>query len=185
MKTGEDFKQSASENNISEWTVHDCSICGYPCGYQFSGDDVYYDSGCWCVSYSDKRKKSWDDVASFYNMQSHPDIIKKFDEFWHFTSAKKTKGLLIMSILSSEQIGPIYITPVPYYSCNGCKYLMDHGVIGGCYHPSLYEKGNPLRVNDSIIWSERRPNPNKTTPRWCPELEKQKAQNEKPQKSGD
>jgi hypothetical protein len=81
-----------------------------------------------------------------------------------------------MSLLDKKkQIGPIYITSVPYYSCNGCKYLMDHGFIGGCYHPSLNEEVNRLRANDFMIWSERKPNPNKTTPRWCPELEKQKA----------
>lgn len=31
--------------------VHDCSLCNYPCGFIWFGDQLCYDSGCLCVNY--------------------------------------------------------------------------------------------------------------------------------------
>ena len=84
MKTADDFKQQAKLHNIIRWNVHDCSICGYRCGYIIEGDQVYYDSGCDCVTYSDIKQRNFDDIAGLYNMQKNPDIIERFNEFWHF-----------------------------------------------------------------------------------------------------
>lgn len=84
MRSGDDFKKQAVKLNITKWPMHDCSICGYPCGYLFRGDEVFYDSGCDCVNYTNIQPRNWEDVAEHYNMQSHPDVIKKMDEFWGF-----------------------------------------------------------------------------------------------------
>ena len=29
--------------------IRECSICGYSLGYFFSGDSLYFDSGCYCI----------------------------------------------------------------------------------------------------------------------------------------
>lgn len=87
MKTGEDFKKSAIENNIDYWPVHNCSMCGYECGYiffMFEEAEVAYDHGCDCTRRRDKSKRDWSDVADQYNMQKHPDVIKKMNEYWRF-----------------------------------------------------------------------------------------------------
>lgn len=30
--------------------IHKCSMCGYQCGYFWSGEQLMYDPGCYCVS---------------------------------------------------------------------------------------------------------------------------------------
>lgn len=80
----EAFRKAQKEKNISRWAIHDCSICGYQCGYVFRGDDVFYDSGCNCTNFDGFQLRSFADVASHYNMQRNPDYIKKMDEFWGF-----------------------------------------------------------------------------------------------------
>lgn len=87
MKTkfeAEDFKKSAEKNNITEWRMHDCSLCGYKCGFKFIDEKVFYDNGCYCVMMS-PRLCSWESVANHYNIQTDEDIIKKYKEFWRFT----------------------------------------------------------------------------------------------------
>jgi hypothetical protein len=87
MKTAEDFKKSALENNIHHWPIHNCSLCRYECGYMFNFRDceVVYDHGCDCVSMHRKSVRSWDNVAEYYNMQQNPETIKKMNEYWRFT----------------------------------------------------------------------------------------------------
>lgn len=83
-RTAEEFQQAAKEKNITSWPIHDCSICGYHCGYKIIEDSVAYDSGCDCVSYIDIQPRSWEDIAHQYNMQDHPGVIDKMDQFWGF-----------------------------------------------------------------------------------------------------
>jgi len=59
-------------------------VCDCPLSYIFNGDSVFYNSGCGCCSADDHQSRSWKDVADHYNMQTHPDVIKKYDEFWRF-----------------------------------------------------------------------------------------------------
>jgi len=88
-RLGEEFKAKAKEKGITKWIIHNCSMCDYPCGYHISEDaqQVAYDSGCNCGRYSDWQQRNWDDLAGHYNIQDHPDCIKKYDEFWGFESA--------------------------------------------------------------------------------------------------
>lgn len=82
MKTADDFKQAVEDRGITKWPVHDCSICGYPCGYIFQEGLVGYDSGCDCVNYTNIQLRSYEDVAEFYNRQTHPDYVAIMNKFW-------------------------------------------------------------------------------------------------------
>ncbi len=89
MKTADDFRKSAIENNIHYWPIHDCSICNYECGYlfnQYEDAEVVYDSGCDCTRRYVKTKKDWPDVAEQYNINiKNPEAIKNYNEFWKFS----------------------------------------------------------------------------------------------------
>lgn len=61
--------------------VHNCSMCGYPCGYLFGADDdlppVVYDSGCDCTRGYSYCPSSYEDVAALLRMQSSDEIREK------------------------------------------------------------------------------------------------------------
>ena len=86
MKTIEQFKNAAIEKKIIKWNIHDCSMCGYDCGYVFAPDyeHVGYDSGCDCVSYKNINPSSWEDIRDHYNNQTNLEYIKTMNEFWGF-----------------------------------------------------------------------------------------------------
>jgi hypothetical protein len=87
MRTGADFAFKAAERNIRFWLMHECTFCSYPCGYIITSvGDVLYDNGCDC-SPNDPRPRSWDDIASHYNMQREPRVIAEYDAFWGFAGA--------------------------------------------------------------------------------------------------
>ena len=52
MTTGEkiDFVREHCQTLGDRLIIRRCSICEYPLGYFFSGDNLYFDSGCYCVS---------------------------------------------------------------------------------------------------------------------------------------
>lgn len=84
-KTGKDLKEAIESNGIEEWQMHNCSICGYLCGYHFKNGKVYYDNGCYCTNNPDNLSpRSWDDVAEQYNMQTNSNIIDKMNDFFNF-----------------------------------------------------------------------------------------------------
>ena len=85
MRSPSEFQKSVQENELTHWPIHDCSLCHYPCGYIFNKDgNVFYDSGCDCVAYTNLQPRSWEDVAEHYNQQSNADYIKEMDTFWKF-----------------------------------------------------------------------------------------------------
>lgn len=67
--TVEELKQAIKDKGITRWIIHECSMCGYPCGYYFCGDIVKYDSGCDCVGYINISERTWEEVVNQYNMQ--------------------------------------------------------------------------------------------------------------------
>lgn len=83
MKKIEDFKKQAKEKDIKRWNIHDCSMCGYQCGYIIRDNGVFYDSGCGC-SHGPLRESSFEEIAEHYNMQSNKKVIKEMDKFWGF-----------------------------------------------------------------------------------------------------
>ncbi len=88
-RTPEEFKEQARLLNITFWENHKCSICNTPVGYEFKNGESSYNSNCSCVNYtSPNHSHGWQEVANSYNLQSHPDVIKKMDKFWGFKTAK-------------------------------------------------------------------------------------------------
>lgn len=86
MRTADEFKRAYEEHGMVHWPIHECTFCHYPVGYTFTPDGVFFDTGCWCVRQMDQpRRESWGAVARQYNMQDHPDVIARYDVFWHFT----------------------------------------------------------------------------------------------------
>lgn len=83
MKTVEDFKKKAKEQNIRKWNIHDCSGCGYKCGYLIDGDQLYYDNGCYCIMYP-ATPRDWQDLVDHYNRQSSDKYINEMNKFWGF-----------------------------------------------------------------------------------------------------
>lgn len=95
IKTTEELKTQAKKINLTFWEVHNCSMCGYKCGYIISDDNVFYDAGCDCVSYNDTQEKTWDELTETYNRnqpENNPEISLKYlqelDKIWEFRDAK-------------------------------------------------------------------------------------------------
>lgn len=91
MKTSEDFKKSVEENDIQFWPVHNCSMCGYECGFIFNVmtnrtlQPVSYDAGCRCTRRYVLEPRTWDHVAHQYNLNiNNPTTMKEYNEFWKF-----------------------------------------------------------------------------------------------------
>lgn len=83
-RSPEEFKEAAKKLHKDGWTIHRCSFCEYPCGFRFrNSGNVIYDNGCHC-SPREPRESGWDEVAQQYNIQSSPESIKQYDEFWGF-----------------------------------------------------------------------------------------------------
>ena len=86
-RSPEEFQKQAAEKGLTKWAIHDCSLCGYPCGYIFHDGQVSYDSGCYCVTYYPNiQPRTWDSVVEIYEMQDNPETIKQMDEFWGFAN---------------------------------------------------------------------------------------------------
>lgn len=80
--TPEQVKAAVEKAQRKFWKVHDCSMCGYPCGYRF-GDAgaVAYDSGCYCVNYCPNiQPRDFADVARQINVQNDEWRKKLWDE---------------------------------------------------------------------------------------------------------
>lgn len=90
-KTVEELKQQAKEKGITFYPVHRCSFCGYQCGFVIRGDEVAYDSGCDCVSYTKVEPRDWTYLAHIYNLnqpENNTDIPQTFldelNQTWQF-----------------------------------------------------------------------------------------------------
>lgn len=93
-KTPEELKNQVKLKGINKWTVHNCSMCGYPCGYVFRGEDVFYDPGCDCV-FGEEKQRSWENLAEEFNRNQpennpdfagkHPEAYSEYYKVWDFT----------------------------------------------------------------------------------------------------
>lgn len=97
IRSEDEFVEAAASNGLTTWTIHNCSFCGYPCGFLLYAEGVLYDSGCWCSDYGPAplRLSSWADVAEHYN-RNQPErndritqpTLDAMDQFWGFASAR-------------------------------------------------------------------------------------------------
>ncbi len=72
--TAEQVKRAVAEHFVTRWNLHRCSICSYPVNYRFREGAVYFDPGCYCVSYqAPLEQRSYEEVARTLNMQ-RPDV---------------------------------------------------------------------------------------------------------------
>lgn len=90
LKTSSELKEQAKKIGLTRWNIHDCSMCGYWCGYNIKDDDVTYDSGCNC-SWGGEQESSWDDLTESFNMnqpEKNPrmseEALKKHYGCWKF-----------------------------------------------------------------------------------------------------
>lgn len=98
IKTAEELKQQAKNKGIAFYPVHDCSMCGYRCGFIIRDEDVAYDSGCDCVTYTNIQPRTWENLANTYNMnqpENNPQIsqafLDKLNEVWQFTDDRNAE----------------------------------------------------------------------------------------------
>lgn len=85
MKKAQDFKEKVKEFDIKFWKINVCCFCGYECGYVFENGEVFYDNGCSCTYQTPNlNKKSYENVAESYNMQTSQKYIKEMDAHFHF-----------------------------------------------------------------------------------------------------
>lgn len=74
--TAEEVKTALKKAGVTKLDCHECSLCGYPCGYLIEGEHVGYDHGCNCTSYRDVSQSSYGAIAEWVNMQSREDIAQ-------------------------------------------------------------------------------------------------------------
>lgn len=84
-RTAQEFRNNAIKYRIDKWMFRECNMCGHPIGFLFfrGNSEVYFDGGCDCAC-GGCYPRTWEDVAELYNLQTNPDVIRRFDEFWHF-----------------------------------------------------------------------------------------------------
>lgn len=73
--TVDEVKAIVTEHKTKFIPVHNCSFCGYECGYVIPytvEDGIWYDSGCTCSRRGPAPYKpsTWESIANHYNMQN-------------------------------------------------------------------------------------------------------------------
>lgn len=84
----------AGENRESAvWNVHNCSLCGYPCGYIINVEpregegEVFYDSGCDCTCGGPNyRPSSFENMYDHYKLQINQEYIASIEKLFGVTS---------------------------------------------------------------------------------------------------
>lgn len=91
-RAADEFKTAVSNLGLSEVVINECSMCGYALKYLFRGEHVYFDAGCYCRTDGPRiEERSWDAVASFYNMQVSQRVIDNLNSVFGFTSLYETE----------------------------------------------------------------------------------------------
>ena len=79
--TFDDMKKAVIERGISFLPFHQCSMCGYMCGYIIHEGEVEYDTGCYCVNSTTLRSSHWDEVYRSYAVQNE-EVKKQMLRDW-------------------------------------------------------------------------------------------------------
>ena len=70
------------ESNIRTWSPRSCGMCCGPLKYVFRGDQVFYDSNCYCVSYVEPMQpRSVHSLVEHFNMQTPEVRQAQWDSF--------------------------------------------------------------------------------------------------------
>lgn len=62
-----------------KYTLHNCSMCNYPCGWLFENDVLYFDSGCDCTRSSNYTLT--DDGELMYYLTPEHGHIERIEKF--------------------------------------------------------------------------------------------------------
>lgn len=76
--TGQQLLESVLKNNIKQIDHHRCSFCDQMTRYYVINGQLYFDSSCFCTTYSSPPElESWDEAANWINNQSNSEIAKQ------------------------------------------------------------------------------------------------------------
>lgn len=74
--TFEQFKSAIKKNNY--FHIRNCSICGYPCGFLYDGEQLCYDSGCDCTGRYVITPRNEDELLFYFRNTWWKPHIEKF-----------------------------------------------------------------------------------------------------------
>lgn len=93
IKTTQELKEQVHKIGLKRWNIHECSMCGYSCGYVIQGDEVSYDAGCNC-SFNPPQPREWEDLTRAFNQNQpennpnfkgkHPEAYEGHYRVWQF-----------------------------------------------------------------------------------------------------
>lgn len=69
-RVASEFRDAVIKNNIQEWNIRNCSICGSPLYFYFEPERVIFDSRCDCTGYCDcnsEHIRNYNYIAMLYN----------------------------------------------------------------------------------------------------------------------
>ena len=78
MTTSQDFEiiKNHFKSNNKKVVIHHCSQCEYPCGFYWIDNQLYFDSGCFCLEVKEKPQiRNDDDLKKF--VKENPDWVKE------------------------------------------------------------------------------------------------------------
>ena len=81
MSVTADEVKAASAGERRAVHLRDCSICGYPITYIVYHDELFVDSGCWCMKGPPTiTQLDWQKAADLINMQTNLEHRNRFRE---------------------------------------------------------------------------------------------------------
>ena len=81
----ETMRIMGEDRELARWSIHDCSMCGYRCGYIINlkprpGEaTVLYDAGCRCGAGFNITPRTFEDMYSHYSMQSNEEVKRRME----------------------------------------------------------------------------------------------------------
>lgn len=79
-----DFQMAVERKGITVWLIRTCGGCNYPLSYNFRHGAVTFDAGCDCTNSCNIHPRSWHEIKEQYDIQTHWEAIKRYDEFFGF-----------------------------------------------------------------------------------------------------
>lgn len=85
-RRGDAFRAQAKKLGLESWTLGTCLACRHGRAYFFKYGRVSYENFCDCLDKKGfiTKKRTWDDVANYYNAYKDEKHINEMNEFWRF-----------------------------------------------------------------------------------------------------